>query len=223
MPGASSPAASACSSSSPSAAPASAGWCGTGAGSGHSTRRAAAGSRSWASPAWSEWSRAGARRARSAQAELGDDRQVVARHARDLQPAGAGAGELQGAAEVDAVEPPLGRERRVGAQGAVAAGLAVGGALEAQAVGEARAQQRAPAVEVPPHQGRHLRREIPELGARGQELHLPDPLAGGEPEVEVEDLQVAALALPALSVLAVEQQRGVLAAAADPAPADALV
>ena len=72
-------------------------------------------------------------------------------------------------------------------------GVAAGGGAEAEQVHEEGPQQRAPVVVVAGHDRGHAEGQRGELARAGEEGHLALPLAGGEPEVQVEDLEPARL------------------------------
>ena len=118
-----------------------------------------------------------------------DDRQMVARHAREGEPAPSSGGEAERTAVVDAVERALREERRERRERPFALVAAARRRAEAEHVDEDRPQQRAPVVVVPRDHARDVEGQGRELARPHEEAHLPLALAGGEAEVQVEHLE----------------------------------
>src|SRR5215218_7782713 len=132
---------------------------------------------------------------------------MIARDPGDLETAAPRREQPQRTAKVEPVQPSLWRERRIGGDRAAPAGLAVRGATEAEAVRERRPEQRPPVVEVASHQHGGALGHPAELVRPAEQLDLLLALPGGEPQVDVENLQRPPVHLHA----------GVLTAAAYPA------
>ena len=87
---------------------------------------------------------------RSADFEIRDDRQVVARETREPETAAMGGEKGERAAIVDAVERASGEERRVGAERSARGG--VGRRSEVHPLSQERHEEGSPVVEVPSHE-----------------------------------------------------------------------
>src|SRR5258708_3613383 len=122
---------------------------------------------------------------------------MVAGHAGQAESAAPAREEAQRAAVVDPVQAALGEEGRKGSARPPRRAIAAGGGAKGEPIQEDRLQLRAPVIEVAPHETRHIRGESGELPRPREHAHLVLPLAGGEAQVQVEDLQRMASAIRA--------------------------
>jgi len=116
---------------------------------------------------------------------------MVAGHPGKVEAATPAGLQRQRTPEENLVQPGGGRKGRVGQNGVLVAGRMVGGAAEAEGLGEERGQPRPPVVEIPRHQTGGAGIEGGELLAAHQDPHLPGPLLEGKPQMQIENRQRA--------------------------------